>query len=147
MSLAVITFLFIFDFSWNSYNMYDTVYVYRPRVNKAEGVAWVELSWVELSWVELMLWPTVSWPIHLGVGHPFGTHEHIFLFLFFCQTFALLFDLGCPLWREDGLGFVVQSVSGLECAEEWLRNIWSHSYSFWDSDSDGTPCWQGNELR
>jgi hypothetical protein len=31
-----------------------------------------------LSWLELMLWLTVSRPIRLGVGHPFGAHNHIF---------------------------------------------------------------------
>jgi hypothetical protein len=49
-----------------------------------------------------MLWPTVSRPIHLGVGHPFGTHDQIFLFPFFCRKIALLFVLGLPLRREDG---------------------------------------------
>jgi hypothetical protein len=47
--------------------------------------------------VELTLRPMVSQPIRLGVGHPFGTHDQIFLFLFFSRTIALLFVLGHPL--------------------------------------------------
>jgi hypothetical protein len=62
----------------------------------------VELSRVELSWVELMMWPTVILPVWLGVGHPFGTQDQTFLFLFFCRKIVLLFVLGLPLWREDG---------------------------------------------
>jgi hypothetical protein len=57
---------------------------------------------VNSCWLELMLWPTVSRPIRLGVGHPFGTHDQIFLFPLFWRTVALLFDLGRPLWQEDG---------------------------------------------
>jgi hypothetical protein len=38
----------------------------------------------------------------LGVGHPFGAHDQILLFLLFCRKMALLFVLGRPLWREDG---------------------------------------------
>jgi hypothetical protein len=57
---------------------------------------------VVFSWVELLLWPTVSRPIRIGVGHPFGAHDQIFLFPFFCRTIALLFVLGRPLWREEG---------------------------------------------
>jgi hypothetical protein len=56
---------------------------------------------IELSWVELILWPTINRPIRLGVGHPFGAHDQIFLFPFFCRKIALLFVLGRPLWRED----------------------------------------------
>jgi hypothetical protein len=54
-----------------------------------------------VSWIALM-WPTVSRPIRLGVCHPFGVHDQIFIFPFFCRTIALLFILGRPLWREDG---------------------------------------------
>jgi hypothetical protein len=57
-----------------------------------------------LCWVEQM-WPTVSRPIRLGVGHPFGVHDQIFLFPFFCRTIALIFILGRPLSREDGSVF------------------------------------------
>jgi hypothetical protein len=45
---------------------------------------------------------TDSKSVCLGVGHPFGAHDQILLFPFFCQKTALLFVLGCPLWREDG---------------------------------------------
>jgi hypothetical protein len=37
----------------------------------------------------------------LGVGHPFGAHDQISLFPFFCRKIAWLFVLGRPLWRED----------------------------------------------
>jgi hypothetical protein len=43
-----------------------------------------------------MLWLTVSRPRH-GVGHPFGAHDQILLFPFFCRTIALLFTLGRSL--------------------------------------------------
>jgi hypothetical protein len=46
-------------------------------------------------------WRSVSQYV-LGVGHPFGAHDQIFLFPFFCRTVALLFVQGHPLWREDG---------------------------------------------
>jgi hypothetical protein len=37
----------------------------------------------------------------LGVGHPFGAHDQILLFPFFCRKIALLLVLGRLLWRED----------------------------------------------
>jgi hypothetical protein len=37
----------------------------------------------------------------LDVVHPFGAHDQILLVPFFCRKIALLFILGCPLWRED----------------------------------------------
>jgi hypothetical protein len=49
-----------------------------------------------------MLWPTVSQSVCLGVGHPFGAHDQILLFPFFCRKIALLLVLGRPLWRVDG---------------------------------------------
>jgi hypothetical protein len=52
--------------------------------------------------VEVTLWLTVSQSVCLGVGHPFGAHDQILLFPFFCRKIALLFVLGRPLWREDG---------------------------------------------
>jgi hypothetical protein len=37
-----------------------------------------------------------------SVGHPFGAHDQVLLFPFFCRTIAVLFILGRPLIREDG---------------------------------------------
>jgi hypothetical protein len=47
-------------------------------------------------------WRSVSQSVCLGVGHPFGAHDQISLFPFFCRKIALLFFLGRPLWRQDG---------------------------------------------
>jgi hypothetical protein len=44
--------------------------------------------------VEVTLQMTVS-----GVGHPFGAHDQILLFPFFCRKIALLFVFG-PLSDE-----------------------------------------------
>jgi hypothetical protein len=38
----------------------------------------------------------------IGVGHPFGAHDQIFRFPFFCLTVALLFFSGSRLWRKNG---------------------------------------------
>jgi hypothetical protein len=63
-------------------------------------IYWRRIS--SIDWVELMLWVTVSRPVCLGVGHPFGAHDQIVLFPFFCRKIALLFALRRPLWRQDG---------------------------------------------
>jgi hypothetical protein len=68
--------------------------------SKLDGQVPVFIS--PMTWVELMLWPAVSWPIRPGVGHPFRTHDQIPSPPFFCRTIVLLFDLGRPLWRENG---------------------------------------------
>jgi hypothetical protein len=40
--------------------------------------------------LRLILRPTVSQPIYLGVGHPFGAHDQISIFLHLTITFFLL---------------------------------------------------------
>jgi hypothetical protein len=52
--------------------------------------------------LRLTVSPSVNQSVCLGVGHPFGAHDQIFLFPFFCRKIALPFVLGRPLWREDG---------------------------------------------
>jgi hypothetical protein len=52
--------------------------------------------------VEVTLWLTVSQSVYLDVGHPFGAHDQILPFPFFCRKIALLFVLRHPLAREDG---------------------------------------------
>jgi hypothetical protein len=52
--------------------------------------------------IEVTLRLTVSKSVCIGVEHPFGAHDQISLFPFFCRKIALLFVLGLPLWREDG---------------------------------------------
>jgi hypothetical protein len=55
--------------------------------------------------VQVILRPTVSWPICLGIGHPSGVHDQIFVY---CLTNAGFLLRGrAPLWREDG--FVIYS--------------------------------------
>jgi hypothetical protein len=79
-------------------------------------------SELELSWVELMLWPTASRLIRLGVGHPFGAHDQILLFLFFWRTIALPFVLGRPLWRENG-----SVICSAIC--QWSESRRTHNYT------------------
>jgi hypothetical protein len=88
------------------YNLY-----FRLIGNSDANCVWNN-SAIVVHWVELMLWPTISRPICHGVRHPFGAHDQIFLFPSFCQKIALLFVLGCPLWREDGSVICMQSVGG-----------------------------------
>jgi hypothetical protein len=52
--------------------------------------------------VKVTLRPTVSRSVCFGIGHAFGAHDQILLFLFLCRTMALLFVLGRPPRREDG---------------------------------------------
>jgi hypothetical protein len=76
-------------------------------------------TWV---WVELMLWPTVSRPIRLGFWLPLGAHDQIFLFSFFCQTIALPFILGHPLWWEDG-----SVICSAIC--QWSKSYRTHNHT------------------
>jgi hypothetical protein len=50
--------------------------------------------------VEVTLILTVSQSVCLGTGQPFGAHNQILLFPFYCWKIALLFVLGRPLWRK-----------------------------------------------
>jgi hypothetical protein len=52
----------------------------------------------ELIWVSLMLRPTVSRPVCLGIKHPSGSYDHIFILSGNCG----FIDVGRSLWQEDG---------------------------------------------
>jgi hypothetical protein len=52
--------------------------------------------------VEVTLRVMVGQSVCLGVGHPFGAHDQILLFLFICRKIVFLFVSGRPLWLEDG---------------------------------------------
>jgi hypothetical protein len=58
------------------------------------------LSWAELSF---MLRPTVSRPVCLGIKHPFGTYDQIFIA---CVTVTVLFLWGALSDERTGLSFV-----------------------------------------
>jgi hypothetical protein len=47
--------------------------------------------------VEVTLQLPFSQPVCLGEEHPFGAHDQILLFHFFCLKIAFLFVLGRPL--------------------------------------------------
>jgi hypothetical protein len=51
--------------------------------------------------VEVEVEVTVGQSVCLGVGHPFGAHDQILHFPFFCRKIVLLFVLGLRLWCED----------------------------------------------
>jgi hypothetical protein len=57
-------------------------------------------DWVSLS---LMLRPTVSRPVCLGIKHPFGTYDQIFIT---CVTVTVLFLWGALSDERSGLSFV-----------------------------------------
>jgi hypothetical protein len=52
------------------------------------NITYIFIFMIVNDWVELMLWPTVRRPIRLGVGHPFGAHDQIFIFIFFCMSYG-----------------------------------------------------------
>jgi hypothetical protein len=76
----------------------------RTICRRSEIISFISLRLSRYVDVEVTLRLTVSESVCLGVGHPFGAHDQILLFPFFCGKIALLFVLGRPLWREDGFG-------------------------------------------
>jgi hypothetical protein len=75
-----------------------------------------------------MLWPTVSRPISLGVGHPFGAHDQIFLFSFLLLNNCFALHLGAP--SDEKTGSVI--CSAICQWSESRRLITIHYCLIWD---------------
>jgi hypothetical protein len=70
--------------------------------------------------VGFILWQTVS-------RNPFGAHDQVLPFPFFCRTTTLLFVLGRPLWREDGS---VLCSAIYQWSESW-RTHYCLTWEYW----------------
>jgi hypothetical protein len=69
--------------------------IYYPVITDCTDVGWIELSF--------MLRPTVSRPVCLGIKHPFGAYDQIFII---CMTITVLFLWGALSDKKTGLSFV-----------------------------------------
>jgi hypothetical protein len=72
--------------------------------------------------LRLTVGQSVSQSVCLGVGHPFGAHDQLLLFPFFCRKVALFFVLGRPLWRKEW-----SVICSVIC--QWLDSRRTHNHT------------------